>query len=144
MLPRRVIPFISRSDPGPKDAERPQTILQVGRDPELLRLRARIISCAGFLVQSMTPDQVPTEIQETHGPRVWVFCHTVDFYELALLAAAIRHAYPADKLLRLTGLNDIRQAPGLFDELLEPIMGVDELLRVVAALAECPTVRKTV
>jgi hypothetical protein len=41
-------------------------------------------------------------------------------------------------------LNDIGQVPGLFDELLEPIMGVDELLRVVAALAQCPTVRKTV
>ena len=144
MPPRRVIPFISRSDPDPKDAEQPQTILQVGRDQELLRLRAKIISCAGFIVQSMTPDQVPAEIQETRGPRVWVFCHTVDFYELALLAAAVRRAHPADKLLRLTGLNEIRQAPGLFDELLEPIMGVDELLRVVAALAQRPTVRKTV
>jgi hypothetical protein len=75
---------------------------------------------------------------------VWVFCHTLDFYELALLAVAIRNAHPADKLLRLTSLNDIGQVPGLFDELLEPIMGVDELLRVVAALAQCPIVRKTV
>jgi hypothetical protein len=144
MLPPRVIPFISRSNSGPKDEEPPQTILQVGRDPELLRLRAKIISCAGYIVQSMTPDQVPAEIQETRRPRVWVFCHTLAFYELALLAAAIRHAHPADKLLRLTALDDIRQAPGLFDELLEPIMGVDELLRVVAALAQRPPARKTV
>ena len=92
----------------------------------------------------MTPDQVTREIRETRGPRVWVFCHTLDFYELALLAVAIRNAHPADKLLRLTSLNDIGQAPGLFDELLEPIMGVDELLRVVTALAQPPTVRKTV
>jgi len=41
-------------------------------------------------------------------------------------------------------LHDIRQAPGLFDELLEPIKGVDELLRVVAELAQRPSVRKTV
>jgi hypothetical protein len=41
-------------------------------------------------------------------------------------------------------LDDISQAPGLFDELLEPIMGVDELLRVVAALAQNPPARKTV
>jgi hypothetical protein len=92
----------------------------------------------------MTPDQVPAEIWETPGPRVWVFCHTLDFYELALFAAAIRNNYPADKLLRLTSLNDIRQAPGLFDELLEPILGVDELLRMVDALAQGPPARKTV
>jgi len=145
MLPPRVIPFICRSNSGPKDGEPPQTILQVGRDPELLRLRAKIISCAGYIVQSMTPDQVPAEIRKTRGPSVWVFCHTLAFYELALLAAAVRHAHPADKLLRLTALNDdIRQAPGLFDELVGPIMGVDELLRVVAALAQRPPARKTV
>jgi len=109
-----------------------------------LRLRAKIISCAGYTVQSLTPDHVPAQVRETGGPRVWVFCHTLDFYELALLAVAIRNSYPEDKLLRLTSLNDTQQAPGLFDELLEPIMGVDELLRVVAALAQRPSVRKTV
>jgi hypothetical protein len=136
MLPRKVIPFISRSYPDREYAERPLTILQVGRDQELLHLRAKVIGCAGFTVQSMTPDQVQAEIGKTRGPRVWVFCHTLVFYELALFAVAIRHTHPADKLLRLTGLNDIGQAPGLFDELLEPIRGVDELLRVVAALAQ--------
>jgi hypothetical protein len=92
----------------------------------------------------MTPDQVPAEFQKTQGPRVWIFCHTLDFYELALLAAAIRNRRPADKLLRLGRLNDIEQAPGLFDELIEPIMGVDELLRLVATLAHCPSVQKSV
>ena len=144
MPQQKVIPFISRISPDRKYPERPQIILQVGRDQELLHLRAKIITCAGFIVQSMTPDQVPAEIRRTRGLRVWVFCHTLTFYELALLAAAVRRAHPADKLLRLSGLNDIRQAPGLFDELLEPIMGVDELLRVVTALAQRPTIRKTV
>ncbi len=141
---QRVIPFKVRSSPGRKYAERSHTVLQVGWDQELLRLRAEIIRCAGFIVQSMTPDQVPAEIRKTRSPRVWVFCHTLAFYELALLAVIVRRAHPADKLLRLTGLNDIRQAPGLFDELLEPIMGVDELLRAVTVLAQRPTVRKTV
>ena len=144
MLSRRVIPFMNRSNSRRQDTERPQIVLQVGRDQELMRLRARIISCAGYTVQSMTPDQVPEEIREACGPRVWVFCHTLDFYELAQLAVAIRNARPADKLLRLTSLNDTAQAPGLFDELLEPVMGVDALLRVVAALAQRPPVRKTV
>jgi hypothetical protein len=144
MLPRRVIPFIDRSNSRRRSADRPQTVFQIGRDQELLRLRAKIISCAGYTVQSMTPDQVPAEIRETRDPRVWVFCHTLDFYELALLAVAIRNRRPGDKLLRLASLNDTGQAPGLFDELLEPILGVDELLRVVAALARRPSVRKTV
>ena len=144
MLPQKVIPFINRSNLHRNGAQRPQTVLQIGRDQELMRLRARIISCAGYTVQSMTPDEVAAEIRVPRGLRVWVFCHTLDFYELALLAVAIRNAHPADKLLRLSSLNDIGQAPGLFDELLEPIMGVDELLRVVATLAKRPTVRKTV
>lgn len=144
MLPRRIIPFINRSKSSRQGTERPQTVLQVGRDQELSRLRAKIISCAGYAVYSMTPEQVPAKIRETPDPRVWVFCHTLHFYELALLAVAIRNSHPADKLLRLTSLNDTQQAPGLFDELLEPIMGVDELLRAVAALAQCPPVRKTV
>ena len=144
MLRRRPIPFINRSNSRRQDIEPRQTILQVGRDQELLRLRAKIISCAGYTVQSMTPDQVSAEIRAIRGQRVWVFCHTLDFYELALLAVAIRNSHPGDKLLRLTALNDIKQAPGLFDELLEPIMGVDDLLRVVATLAERPPIRKTV
>jgi hypothetical protein len=144
MLPRRVIPFINRKNSYRQDTEPPQTVFQIGRDQELLRLRAKIISCAGYTVHSMTPDQVHAEIRQACGPKVWVFCHTLDFYELALLAVAIRDAHPADKLLRLTSLNDTGQAPGLFDELLEPIMGVDELLRMVATLAQNPPGRKTV
>ena len=144
MLPRRVIPFINRSNSRRQSADRPQTVLQIGRDQELLRLRAKIIGCAGYTVQSMTPDQVPAELREARGLRVWVFCHTLDFYELALLAVAIRNSRPEDRLLRLASLNDTGQAPGLFDELLEPVLGVDELLRVVGALARRPSVRKTV
>jgi len=144
MLPRRVLQFINRSNSPGQNAERPQTVLQVGRDHELLRLRAEIISCAGYTVQSMTPDQVPAKIWPAPDPRVWIFCHTLNFYELAILAAAIRKSHPEDKLLRLSGLNDTPQLPGLFDELLEPVMGVDELVRVVAALAQHPPVRKTV
>jgi hypothetical protein len=135
---------MNRSNSRRQDTERSHTVLHVGRDQELSRLRAKIISCAGYAVQSMTPDQVPAEIRTACGPRVWVFCHTLDFYELALLAVAIRNSRPTDKLLRLTSLNDTQQAPRLFDEQLEPIGGVDELLRAVAALAECPPDRKTV
>jgi hypothetical protein len=135
MLPGRVIPFLVPVDQPSAGAEQPNIVVQIGRDEELLRLRAKVISSAGYTVHSMTPDQATGELKKAQGPRVWVFCHTLEFYELALLAVAIRRERPADKLLRLTGLNDIRQVPGLFDELLEPVKGVDDLLRTVADLA---------
>jgi hypothetical protein len=135
MLPGRVIPFLVPVDPPSAGAEQPNIVVQIGRDEELLRLRAMVISSAGYTVHSMTPDQATGELKKAQGVRVWVFCHTLEFYELALLAVAIRRERPADKLLRLTGLNDIRQVPGLFDELLEPVKGVDDLLRMVADLA---------
>jgi hypothetical protein len=141
---QRIIPFMSRSNSSRQHTRRPQAVLQVGRDQELLRLRAKIISCAGYTVHSMTPDQVLAEVQRGPSPRVWVFCHTFDFYEVALLAVAIRNARPEDKLLRLQSLNDTGQAAELFDELLDPIMGVDELLRAVATLAQPPPARETV
>jgi hypothetical protein len=136
MLPGRVIPFTLPADPSVLQAERPNIVVQIGRDGELLRLRAKVMSSAGLTVHSMTPDQATRELKSAQGVRVWVFCHTLEFYELALLAVAIRKDRPSDKLLRLAGLNDIRQVPGLFDELLEPVMGVDDLLRLVAALAQ--------
>lgn len=136
MLPGRVIPFLIPGDHPCPAADQPNIVVQIGRDEELLRLRAMVISSAGYTVHSMTPDQATAELRKTDGVRVWVFCHTLEFYELALLAIAIRKQRPADKLLRLTGLNDIRQVPGLFDELLEPVKGVDDLLRMVADLAK--------
>jgi hypothetical protein len=136
MLPGRVIPFSPSIDPPCHARQRPNMVMQIGRDEELLRLRAMVLSSAGYTVQSATPEQVTAELKQAQEVRVWVFCHTLEFYELALLAVGIRKMRPGDKLLRLTGLNDVRQVPGLFDELLEPVRGVDDLLRMVADLAK--------
>jgi hypothetical protein len=136
MLPGRVIPFSDPSDPHSQVAARPRRVVQIGRDPELLRLRARIIGSAGYAVHSMAPDEATAELRTARAAQIWVFCHTLEFYELALLAVAVRSNRPEDKLLRLTGLNDNGLAPGLFDELLEPVNGIDDLLRVVAYLAK--------
>ena len=135
MLPRRVIPFKEPSEKVSLGTARPQ-LVQIGRDRELMRLRAKIIHSAGYTVHSIFPEEATATVRNVSGGRVWVFCHTLEFYELALLAVAIRRERPADRLLRLSGLNDIRQVPGLFDELLEPVKGVDDLLRVVGNLAK--------
>jgi hypothetical protein len=136
MRPGRVIPFSEPSRPHSRVAGRHQMVVQIGRDPELLHLRARIISSAGYTVHSVSPNEATAEIRKARAGQVWVFCHTLEFYELALLAAAVRNNCPKDKLLRLSGLNEIELAPGLFDELFEPVNGVEDLLQVVAALAD--------
>jgi hypothetical protein len=136
MQPGRLIPFLIPGDHSCTAAHQPNIVVQIGRDQELLRLRAMVMSASGYTVHSMTPDQAAGELRKADGFRVWVFCQTLEFYELALLAVAIRKERPADKLLRLTGLDQVRQVPGLFDELLEPVKGVDDLLRMVADLAK--------
>jgi hypothetical protein len=135
MLSGRLIPFAEHSEPQSQVPQRPQMVVQVGRDTELLRLRAQIISSAGYTVHSLAPDEAVEEVGKEREARVWVFCHTLEFYELALLAVAVRSSRPSDKLIRLTGLNDIGHMPGLFDGLLEPVRGVDDLLRTVGELA---------
>jgi hypothetical protein len=131
MLLRRVIPFAKVFS----GAARPQ-LVQIGRDRELMRLRAKLIHSAGYSVHSIFPEEATATVRSVSGARVWVFCHTLEFYELALLAVAIRHSCPADKLLRLIGLHDIQQPQGLFDELLDSVRGVDELLQVVSRLVK--------
>jgi hypothetical protein len=135
ILPGRLIPFADHADPS-KISKTVHVVAQVGRDQELLRLRGMIISSAGFAVHSMTPEEATAELQKAREAQVWVFCHTLEFYELALLAVAIRKLRPADKLLRLTGLDEKGQVPGLFDELFEPVKSVDDLLKMVADMAK--------
>jgi hypothetical protein len=135
MQPRKVIPF-SPVEPPRQVAGKPSIVVQIGRDTELLRLRALVMQSAGYTVRSKSPADIADEIKRADGFRIWIFCHTVEFYELGPLATAIRKERPADKLLRLSGLNDLGQVPGLFDELLDPTQGVDELLRTVAGLAK--------
>jgi hypothetical protein len=135
MMPRRIIPFAYPSQKVSAGGVQCRLVVQVGRDRELLRLRANVICSAGYTVHSMFPDEATAEVQKGRGGRVWVFCHTLQVYELALLAVAIRNSCPSDKLLRLSGLNDVEQPLKLFDELLDPAQGVDELLQGIGRLA---------
>jgi hypothetical protein len=114
-------------------------VLQIGRDLELLRLRASIIASAGYAVQSMTPDQVPAEFQKTRGRGSGYFA--TRWISMSWLFLRPLSAISTGRTSFLSPLNDIQQAPGLFDELVEPTMGVDKLLRLVATLAHCPSVQ---
>jgi hypothetical protein len=135
MLPGKVIPF---ADPSQKISPRgalSQIVVQIGRDRELLRLRAKVIRTAGYTVHSISPDEAIADVLKLSGGKVWVFCHTLEVYELALLAVAVRNSCPSDRLLRLTGLDYIQQPKELFDDLLAAVHGVDELLQGIDRLA---------
>jgi hypothetical protein len=145
MLPRSVIPFAEpREKVSPGGTQR--LVVQIGRDRELLRLRAKIIHAAGHPIHSFLPDEATAEVRKPRGDRVWVFCHTLEFYELAVLGVAIRSSSPADKLLGLTSPSDMHQPQGvpqgLFDELLDAVLGVDELLHVVGRLVKQPALSR--
>jgi hypothetical protein len=136
MLPGRVIPFTGSEESRSQGAERIQKILQIGRDGELLRLRAKVLCSAGYTVHSMTPDHAQAELRKANGAQIWVFCHTLEFYELALLAVAVRNSRPADKLLRMNSLDEIGQLPALFDGFVAPADSVDKLRQAVDDLAK--------
>jgi hypothetical protein len=135
MQPGKVILFSASADPRTPSGGQPPVVVQIGRDEELLRLRALNISAAGYCVHSMTPNQVAAELEHADAFRVWVFCNTLESYELAMLALGIRYARPGDKLLRLSSPNDTALVTGFFDELLNPMKSVEDLLRTVADLA---------
>jgi hypothetical protein len=132
MVPARVIPFTS---PGNINSHRGQAVIQISRDEELSRLRAVFLGNTGYAVYSFEPDQASWELRRDRGAKIWLLCHTLQFHEAALLAAEIRGHSPADKLLRLISLHSMTEAFELFDESLEPVGSVDELLRTVAGLA---------
>lgn len=135
MLQGRLLPFTDTCLPHDRLTRPLQRVVQIGRDEELLRLRAKLIDSAGFTVLSLSPDEAPAEVRRGLRSKVWLFCHTLEIYELAVLAAAVRNQCPGDKLLRMTGLDDIAERSGLFDELIKPLDGVDDLLRAVTDLA---------
>jgi hypothetical protein len=135
-LPGRVVSISSRDASSQPTSGLVKVVAQIGRDNELLRLRAMVMCSAGYLVHSMSLDEAVKEVQNARLAQVWVFCHTLEFYDLIPLAVAIRIARPTDKLLRLTALNDIGQVPGLFDAWLDPVTGVNDLLRTVDGLAK--------
>ncbi len=131
-----VIPFVKSLECPLQAPGVSQLVLQVSRDQELARLRAKVIGAAGFSVRSLLPEEIGPEFQANYGERVWVFCHTLETYEHAALAMSVRRRWPAAKLLRLNGMSDFAQAAGLFDYSLEASDTIDTLLRVIADLAQ--------
>jgi hypothetical protein len=82
MLPGRVLPFVEPVDPYSQATERFRIIVQVGRDQELLRLRATVIRSAGHSVHSVTPDEAVAEVRKHALPRFGSFATRSGFMSL--------------------------------------------------------------
>ena len=126
MAQRRLIPF-DAAEKQPRYAE----VVQLSRDPHLSELRARVLASAGLQVHSVSPEEIGKQFEVSQPPQIWIFCHSIDFHEFVALAALVRRVHPADKLLRLCGLDDMLAPSRLVDHSLEPPTTVDELLRAV-------------
>ena len=137
MAQGKVIPFAGPAATQSEDPKMPKgrrkTVVQLGRDPYLLGLRARVISSVGFDVASDAPENLHVQLADSQSAKIWIFCHSLEFHEFLALAAAVRRERPTDKLLRLNGLDEGTAPDHLVDHCLEPPTTVDDLLRAVTS-----------
>ena len=109
-------------------------IISVGDDETLLALREKIIKGKGYSVLSLTSVEAEL-IAHSSEPHLWVFCSTIDLGQLAYLACAVRRQSPRSLLLLLAGARPVGCEAALFQRVLSPIDGVDELLETIGELA---------
>lgn len=113
----------------------PRSIISVGNDPELLRLRQQVISSQSSLsVYSLSPDEAAPWSARTE-PRLWVFCHTVELSRLVYLACRVLRFSPESRLILLEGNQRIGFESSLFHIVLRPSDGVERFLDAVTTLA---------
>lgn len=113
----------------------PLSILSVGRNPEILRTRQRVLTVNSDLdVRSMTPEEAEPWARAT-APRVWIFCSSIELPRLVHLACTVRRYCPESRLLLLEGPRDPGFAITLFHRVLQPLEGPDVLLEAVSHLA---------
>jgi hypothetical protein len=101
------------------------SIVSVGSDPEILRLRHEMIARhSDVQIRSITPEEAETWTQRSE-PHLWVFCHSVELTRLLFLACSIRRFSPGSRLLLLSGARSPSSEMGLFHQVIRPIDGVE-------------------
>jgi hypothetical protein len=113
----------------------PRSIISVGKDPELLRLREKVIGSQSSLsIHSMTPREADSWSARTE-PHLWVFCHTVELPWLVYLACRVSCFSPESRLILLEGTQRIGLESSLFHLIVRPTDGVDGFLEAVTSLS---------
>jgi hypothetical protein len=112
-----------------------RSIISVGNDRELLRLRHQIIrSRSSLSVQSMSPDEADSWSARGE-PHLWVFCHTVERPRLVYLACRILRFSPESRLILLEGAEHLGFESSLFHLVIRPSDGVDGFLEALTNLS---------
>lgn len=113
----------------------PLEILSVGRNPEILRLRERVIvSRSDLKVLSLTPDEADRWARSSRA-RLWIFCSTVELPKLVSLACNVRRHSPDNRLLLLQGARTPGFERSLFHRVIRPLERTGVLLDAVSDLA---------
>lgn len=137
MQPQKVVDIRRPSAPNvpARVGSAPLSVLSVGRDPEILRRRERVIASQSDLsVRSLTPEEAERWARSPEA-RLWIFCSTIELPRLVHLACCVRRYSPASRLLLMEGA----RAPGfelsLFHRAIPPLEGPDFLVNAVSHLA---------
>lgn len=113
----------------------PRSIISVGSDPELLRLREQVICSQSTLsVRSMTPEEAGSWSARAE-PHVWVFCHTVELPRLVYLACRVLRFSPQSRLILLEGTQRIGFESSLFHLIIRPSDGANGFLEALTNLS---------
>lgn len=116
------------------EADNRPYVFLVGQDKGLLNLREQLLGTQIAGIRSMICGEAAEEARSPEG-RVWIFCSTIELSQLIQLACTIRRFSRGSRLLLLEGPNSSEFGAPLFDRILLPMAGVDELLRAVEELS---------
>lgn len=113
----------------------PLSILSVGRDPEILARRERVItSDSALTVRSMNPEQAESWARAPEA-YLWIFCRTVELPRLVYLASSVRRYSPASRLIVVQGSRVPGFEASLFHHIVAPGEETEVFLDAVTRLA---------
>lgn len=113
----------------------PLSIISVGRDAEILRLRQEVICGRSDLsVRSFSPEEAEPWTHRPE-PHLWIFCYTVELPRLVYLSCRVLRFSPESKLLLLEGRQRTGFEASLFHQVLRRTEGEGPFLDALERLA---------
>lgn len=110
----------------------PLSIISVGRDSEVLRLREKVIrSRSDLAVRSLNPEEAERPARAIE-PHLWIFCRSIELPTLVWLAGDVRRYSAGSKLLLLVGSRRVGFEAKLFHHLIDPLEGVEQFLNLIS------------
>jgi hypothetical protein len=109
-------------------------VISVGKDKQILHMRAKLLIHGGYSVRSMAPEDAETDARSPTRC-VWIFCSSVDLAQLIYLACSIRRYSHSSRLLLIEGSRPIKFEAALFHRVLKDEDGGSTLIAAVSEMA---------